>query len=260
MGWCSNNRQPKDIEFPMKPEEKSDPPDPSAAPLRKIIRTLCILAFVVGGTFAVAWMYDRSRLPVILNSAFGLYTQHNSNPAQTEIIPLRLDRMFTDRERADILRAAAEWNHVLNGYVRFDVEAVPWGGVASDGQSVPGNPRTWVIVRDAAKADMRVMQHGGAKVGLTWRLASNGGIVTLAVDPFYRIELAGVARHEFGHVLGLGHNPRSRLMSERYMLDEQRCIDQVTVEMVAALRRLPLGELNWCTARGGGMFSLQTIE
>ncbi len=52
--------------------------------------------------------------------------------------------------------------------------------------------------------------------------------------------------HELGHVLGLNHNPRSRLMSTDYVLDKQGCVDKVTVETLATHKQLPLNELNWC--------------
>jgi len=51
---------------------------------------------------------------------------------------------------------------------------------------------------------------------------------------------------ELGHVLGLNHNPRSRLMSTDYVLDKQGCVDKVTVETLASHKQLPLNELNWC--------------
>ena len=60
------------------------------------------------------------------------------------------------------------------------------------------------------------------------------------------VALATAVRHELGHVLGLPHDPASRLMSP--ILDPlgQQCIDKATVAAVAKMRGLPLDQLNWC--------------
>ncbi len=61
----------------------------------------------------------------------------------------------------------------------------------------------------------------------------------------WQIELKNVVLHELGHVLGLGHNDKSRLMSSRYFGDHQHRIDQVTAEMVSHRLAIPLSNLNW---------------
>jgi predicted Zn-dependent protease len=58
--------------------------------------------------------------------------------------------------------------------------------------------------------------------------------------------LAAAVRHELGHVLGLLHDPASRLMSPVHDPAGQRCIDKATIAAVARMRGLPIDELNWC--------------
>ena len=58
--------------------------------------------------------------------------------------------------------------------------------------------------------------------------------------------LATAVRHELGHVLGLPHDPASRLMSPILDPLRQQCIDKTTVAAVARMRDLPLDQLNWC--------------
>ena len=48
------------------------------------------------------------------------YTSNLSYVASVEVIPVRIDPAFVPDERQEILRSVAEWNHVLNGYIRFD--------------------------------------------------------------------------------------------------------------------------------------------
>ena len=138
-------------------------------------------------------------------------------------------------ERAKILRAVNEWNHVLNGFVRFDID--------------PGRTRSraWVIVASAAAARHRCAARSSAvRSRLPRRCEPFGGVVIVYVDRVRGYDLVGVMRHELGHVLRLGHDPNGRLMSPRYTARHQQCIDRAAAQAVAANRKLPIAELNWC--------------
>src|SRR5688572_13648992 len=47
-------------------------------------------------------------------------------------------------------------------------------------------------------------------------------------------------------MLGLGHEPGSKLTSTHHVGDNQACIDQATFAALAANRKLPLSSFNWC--------------
>src|SRR5690349_8204982 len=57
------------------------------------------------------------------------YTQHAPATSVAQVVNLQIDEKFTDIERAKILSAVREWNHVLNGAARLDVvsTAAPGG-------------------------------------------------------------------------------------------------------------------------------------
>ena len=50
------------------------------------------------------------------------YTAHHAATAKPEIVRIAIDDQFTLYERAKILRAVNEWNQVLNGFVKFDID------------------------------------------------------------------------------------------------------------------------------------------
>jgi matrixin len=163
------------------------------------------------------------------------YTSHRAATAKPEIVRIAIDDQFDMYERAKILRAVNEWNHVLNGFVRFDIDPA-----ADHGQ-------VWVIVPERGGRPPPV---GGMIVGhalaATQTALPIGGVVTVYVDRVRGYDLVSVMRHELGHVLGLGHDVNGRLMSSRYTANRQQCIDRAAAEAVAANRTLPPAELNWC--------------
>jgi len=163
------------------------------------------------------------------------YTSHRSAAAKPEIVRIAIDEQFNMYQRAKILRAVNEWNYVLNGFVRFDIDPA-----ADKGQM-------WVIVPMLGGRPPPVQGTiFGHALAATQSAPPIGGVVTVYVDRVRGYDLTSVMRHELGHVLGLGHDPNGRLMSSRYTMSRQQCIDRAAAEAVAANRTLPPAELNWC--------------
>ncbi len=164
------------------------------------------------------------------------YTRHPAAAAAPEIVPLSIiTGSFSTYERAKILRAVNAWNVALNGFVRFEI--------VSEGNDVASSASVyWMITA----------RHGGQNIGFptmlaaTYPVADAGGLVVIFVDRIGRRDLGAVVMHELGHVLGLGHDPKGRLMAALYHPSDQQCVDRTAAEAVAAKRNLPLAQLNWC--------------
>lgn len=167
-----------------------------------------------------------------------------------EIIPLRLDPAFPADERREILRAIGEWNHVLNGYVRFQPTIRAFHAEGQRGDPAPPRANVWSIL--PARGAMPIGGHVIRPLAVLQPMPHGGGVVMIFRETAVAA-LATAVRHELGHVLGLSHDPESRLMSPIHDPLVQQCIDKATVAAVARLRGLPLEELNWCqdTAAGG---------
>ena len=163
------------------------------------------------------------------------YTAHHAATAKPEIVRIAIDDQFTLYERAKILRAVNEWNQVLNGFVKFDIDPK-----ADHGQF-------WAIVpmHGGRPPPVRGVIFGHA-LATTQQALPVGGMVTVYVDRVRGYDLTSVMRHELGHVLGLGHDPNGRLMSSHYTTSRQQCIDRAAADAVAAKRGLPPVALNWC--------------
>lgn len=173
------------------------------------------------------------------------YTNRPSRAARTEIIAIQIDHQFGPSEQSKVLRAIEEWNYALNGYIRFEVTSTSFGAAVPN--SMPAASRSsknWVIAHAVGRGQDR--GNAGDVLALTQRLPGFGGLMILYDDAIGRADLGNIVLHELGHVLGLEHDPATRLMSANYLTDRQGCIDEATVTALAALEGLPVNELNWC--------------
>jgi hypothetical protein len=212
--------------------------------MRRKISTTSIIPllflFTLGGCLGPDYLVT-STDPAVAEEAASLregdphYTRRPAAAAKPEFVRLAIDDQFTLYERAKILRAVNEWNHVLNGFVKFDIDPR-----ADQGQF-------WVIVpmRGGRPPPVHGMIVGHA-LAATQPALPIGGLVTVYVDRVRGYDLTSVMRHELGHVLGLGHDPNGRLMSSLYTASRQQCIDRAASEAVAARHALPPAALNWC--------------
>jgi hypothetical protein len=176
------------------------------------------------------------------------YTSRPSPASTGRVVDLFIDRDFNDYERDRLLSAMRQWNYVLNGFVQFRA------------RMLPGDPQPMMLAQIrrsggwvVARVDSRhpVAQHGEGTHALAVTTGNRGGFVYVISDRIGNRDLTGVIMHEFGHVLGAGHDGYG-LMAPVYNAAMGRCIDQDAVALVARAQRLPVNQLNWCEGPAGG--------
>jgi hypothetical protein len=179
------------------------------------------------------------------------YTEMASQPSRVETIPVRIDTGFSASDRATIERSLAEWNHVLNGHVRLEI-AEAFNAGPTPTPYVAKDPKTWFIGKVNGNGPGIESGHGIKKgafsraLAQTHELANGGQLVLVFADRLGNRDLNGILLHEMGHALGLGHDSRGALMQAHYHSTKQQCVDRAAVYSLAAQRRLPFDELNWC--------------
>jgi hypothetical protein len=152
-----------------------------------------------------------------------LYTKHAATPGKAEIIGLRIDKDFNAEDHQKILNAIVVWNYVLNSYIRFEVDRTPFGVAETAAHEATEKDSDWIIAsNDAARAKFGARTR---ELAQTMTLPTGGGMVIVSTHLLNGVSLENVVLHELGHVLGLNHDPRSRLMSTEYVLDKQGCVD-----------------------------------
>jgi hypothetical protein len=192
-------------------------------------------------SYAAPGSYARQPLPPFR------YTDH-AQPASTgRTIPLYVDSDFPGVERKAIVSAMRQWNYVLNGYVQFRAHVLPSDADSSEIARLRRGG-AWIVA--AIDSSHPIAQKGEGLHALAVTVGNgHDGFVYVIEDRIGGRDLAGVIMHEFGHVLGAGHD-QAGLMAPVYNAAASRCIDRDAVSMVANAQHLPMRQLNWCEPAG----------
>jgi hypothetical protein len=171
------------------------------------------------------------------------YTDHASRVSTGRVVALYVDRDFNNYERQRIVSAMRQWNYVLNGFVRFTAKLLPDDPSSQEIAQIRRSGG-WIVAKVDSSHPITRQGEGRQALAVTVG-GSGGGFVYVIGDRIGGRDLTGVVMHEFGHVLGAGHDGHG-LMAPVYNANNGRCIDRDAAVLVANAQRLPLAQMNWC--------------
>jgi hypothetical protein len=175
------------------------------------------------------------------------YTDHPSRASTGRSIALYVDTDFDESERRHIVSAMRQWNYALNGLVQFRAKLLPDDPSPSTLSQIRRSGG-WIVAKVDSRHPLAHQGEGRHALALTVG-GNNGGFVYVISDRLGSRDLTGVVMHEFGHVLGAGHD-NSGLMAPVYSPNSGHCIDHEAAALVANAQHLPLSQMNWCVEQG----------
>ena len=175
------------------------------------------------------------------------YTDHAQPASSGRMVDLYVDADFPSAQRQAIVSAMRQWNYVLNGNVQFRARTLPQDTSAQEIARLRRGG-AWIVALVDSRHPIAQQGEGAHALAVT---VGNGhdGFVYVIGDRIGNRDLAGVLMHEFGHVLGAGHD-HAGLMAPVYNAAAARCIDHDAAAMVANAQRVPLQRMNWCEPTG----------
>ena len=175
------------------------------------------------------------------------YTDKPMRASTGRSVALYIDADFGADERRSILSAAKHWNYALNGFLQFKPMALP-DDPSPKMLAQIRRSSGWIV----ARVDSRhpVANRGEGRHALAVTVGNSfSGFVYVISDRLGSRDMTGVVMHEFGHVLGAGHDGGG-LMAPVYNPYAGHCIDRDAITLVATAQRLPVNQLNWCLGPG----------
>src|SRR5262249_18467482 len=132
------------------------------------------------------------------------YTDRPTRASTGRSIALYVDPDFGDDERRSILLAVKHWNYALNGYLQFRALSLP-----DDPSSnmLPQIRRSggWIVAGVASRHPVANRGEGRQALAVTVGNSFSGFVYVIS-DRLGSRDMTGVVMHEFGHVLGAGHD------------------------------------------------------
>lgn len=166
--------------------------------------------------------------------------RYTTNDKMSEIrqIEVRVDKMFTDKDKVSIDKAINQWNTALNGSVVIKVVDNNFNMDLGVMEEVLKNKG--LLILKLRSDSTLIIEDKGRTLAFTDKI---GGNILYVIEDRVKDDLEGIVMHEMGHIMGVTHKG-SGLMQPSYMKEDYRCIDKVTIEEVE--RVTGVRGMNYC--------------
>lgn len=176
------------------------------------------------------------------------YTRKPINNSECKVIPVYIDKSFSEKDRIDIDDAIAAWNYALNNYIRLGVQETYFDMEPSILKNIIDHNNGIIFLKiNSSSQIIPITKHGEVVDAFTDAI---GGHFIYMIDDRLRytpVRFVNAAKHETGHILGASHiNNKPSLMNNPYVERYSMCIDEGTIIEVAKYYNLNPNLLNYC--------------
>ncbi len=167
------------------------------------------------------------------------YTLKPVAPYTVRVIPIWIDKTFSNNDKLAIDDAINNWNLVLNGSIRLQPVSYEFDMEPDD---------IMKAIRERGLLVMKVMSDNSMvdKDTRAWVNELGGFKLYVVKDRVPTQIMTGIMMHELGHVLGASHVEGDSLMFKHYDPKKFACIDFATVKQVSDYQKIRLDHLNHC--------------
>jgi len=198
-------------------------------------RKLAALLFLMAVAGCAAWCRSSG-------TARGIYyTRHPADHVQVIYVPVYADEAFDDRVRDNIRIALWHWNRTLNGHMQFVVADL---AVKDLEDNIEVRHRIDLLDMGLEFVPSGFDEDTPGLLGLV--RGADLHVIHLNAEAEYAVDLSVVAMHEMGHTFGLGHTQVQGSLLFPIYSDQAPCVDEITVQTLAAVQGWNYQHLNWC--------------
>ncbi len=208
--------------------------------LKKLLLSLMAATTIMGGCGTSLYHYKN-------------VSGAESNYQYYKEIPVYMDKNFSESERASMLQAMGEWNHVLNGHMKMVVKDMEVDIRSPEMKALFRQVRAtgegYMILKlnhdDPMLGD--AVEEDDGTLAFVNSLGHRGHIMVVIADRIGSRNLTAIALHEFGHLFGAMHVLAKSLMYPAYSgRSSYHCVDKITMMQVANYQEIDPTHLNYC--------------
>lgn len=199
--------------------------------MKKFLFLLLSLIHLTGCTVK-PWSYHKVKSP-----------EHIVNPPT---IPIYIDNGFTRPQLIAVYQAVNEWNYIFNRQIVLEIKNIVRNTkeVKSANDSIKNSGVGWIFFTiSISDPGLEVID----KNFIAFVNEIGGNYMFVFKERIAPVNVKTIIMHEIGHLLGAEHVIFPSLMYSTYGEDQLDCIDQVTVNQVAAANNLDYKTLNYCS-------------
>lgn len=178
------------------------------------------------------------------------YTQRAPVAMPERIIPVYIEKDFSETDRLEMQQAIDQWNNALNGHVKIIIASQDFQMATYQIKEVKQN-NGWMFLKirqDNPLIPSQSFSSPDQPQVFTLAFTNHIGgdevwFVRDVIPDEYMIQ--GVTLHEIGHLLGAQHDG-IYLMAPHYSELDFQCIDEATMKQVSQNINVPMDSLNYC--------------